>query len=292
MTETTPRETAGQDPGTSRDPSAGPEAESEPGPEAEPEAEPGPEAESESGDVLGEHPREVWVVNNYPFYYPTDRVGRLHTLLQTLAPSIEVRRYHYQGLPEHLTPRCAALVLTGSIHNVTDFRWNEALREAFSREVALVHEAGSRPVLGICFGHQLLAHAFGGEVRRMRIPSPGNQIITIFLRRPDELIPREQLPVNIFHRDYVPPADPAVQAEFEIVSTKTLFEYETVQYMRHKHRPVYSIQFHPETHWGDYHFGPQYEINLIQATRESGEALLRNFLVLCDLPVTPESRST
>lgn len=55
---------------------------------------------------------------------------------------------------------CAGVLITGSPANVTDnLAWMRStcdwLREAIRHEV---------PVLGICFGHQLLAHALGGEV--------------------------------------------------------------------------------------------------------------------------------
>lgn len=67
---------------------------------------------------------------------------------------------HGEALP---APRDAAgVVVTGSAAFVSDREpWSEAtagwLREVVDADV---------PVLGICYGHQLLAHAYGGEVGR------------------------------------------------------------------------------------------------------------------------------
>lgn len=87
------------------------------------------------------------------------------------APNVEVCRLEDgDALPSPEQPR--AVVITGSSAMVTERReWSERA----AAWLPLVIERGT-PVLGICYGHQLLAHALGGEVG----PSPnGREIGTI-----------------------------------------------------------------------------------------------------------------
>lgn len=57
----------------------------------------------------------------------------------------------------------AAIVITGSPAMVTDRQpWSEAVARWLQFEIAEQH--AHVPVLGICYGHQLVAHAFGGRV--------------------------------------------------------------------------------------------------------------------------------
>ena len=57
--------------------------------------------------------------------------------------------------------RCDAYVITGSRHSVyEDLPWLPPFVAFLRSEIAR-----GVPVIGICFGHQLIAHFFGGEVR-------------------------------------------------------------------------------------------------------------------------------
>ena len=63
-----------------------------------------------------------------------------------------------QAVPDSLT--CDAYIITGSRHSVyDDLPWIHSLVE-FLRDAL----ACRKKVIGICFGHQLMAHFFGGRV--------------------------------------------------------------------------------------------------------------------------------
>ncbi len=138
---------------------------------------------------------------------------------------------------EDLPPsRCfSALVITGSPASVTARdRW--MLRtEAYLRRAV----DGGTPVLGICFGHQMLAQALGGEVQK----NPrGREMGTVDLELgPDDPlfdVPERPVSVNMSHVDSVvrPPHGARVLARTALDPHAAL---------RFAER-VWSVQFHPE----------------------------------------------
>jgi GMP synthase (glutamine-hydrolysing) len=67
----------------------------------------------------------------------------------------------YKGDPLPSVDSLRGVVITGSPAMVTERPdWSEAS----ARWLAKIVESDSVPVLGLCYGHQLLAHALGGEV--------------------------------------------------------------------------------------------------------------------------------
>src|SRR6266567_2384774 len=159
--------------------------------------------------------------------------------------SVSPAGFRFRVIEPHLGARMPsrmrgydAVIVTGSPHSVTDGapwmrRAADWLREAALQRV---------PVLGVCFGHQLLAQAFGATVRK----SPrGREIGTITCAltdagRSDPLF--DGLPpafaVQATHEDEVVDAP----AELEILAANG---HTAIQAFR-VGRSVRAVQFHPE----------------------------------------------
>jgi GMP synthase (glutamine-hydrolysing) len=131
-----------------------------------------------------------------------------------------------------------AVVVTGSAAMVTDkLSWSE-YAGAFLR-----HAAGYElPVLGICYGHQLLAHSLGGVVD---YHPKGREIGTTRVRltaavKTDPLfgdLPAE-FAVNVSHRQSVV----RLPADAVVLAANSFDPYHAVRFSEN----VWGVQFHPE----------------------------------------------
>jgi len=127
--------------------------------------------------------------------------GGYREMFAALLPEARFSYYevHRGQLPQ--TPaECEAWLCTGSQYSVYDERgWIETL-SAFIRQLK---EAQS-PFVGICFGHQMLAHALGGEVAKSRHGwGVGILKVEILKQEPWMQPPLAELRIHHMHQDQV-----------------------------------------------------------------------------------------
>jgi GMP synthase-like glutamine amidotransferase len=175
---------------------------------------------------------------------------RLAIVDNSIVPSVYKPVEHWAAfLPVHFTSFRAKegqlpdlrkgfthFILTGSEASIVDREnWVEA-------EVEFVRDALDRgfPILGSCYGHQLLALALCGpaHVRRCSRPEIGWHPLSI-LRRSGPL--GEQGVIYAFSSHFDEVAD--LDARFLVLASSAAC---SVQAFELKGRPVWGVQFHPE----------------------------------------------
>ena len=97
------------------------------------------------------------------------------------------------------------------------------------------------PILGICYGMQLMAHLFGGEVKRSNTREYGPAEMTVSIRDVFFSGIPKRTTVWMSHGDSVKTLPP----RFIKLATSRDCPIAT---MRHKTLPFYGVQFHPEVH--------------------------------------------
>ncbi|MCX4733368.1 aminodeoxychorismate/anthranilate synthase component II [Streptomyces sp. NBC_01363] len=114
---------------------------------------------------------------------------------------------------------------------------------ADSGHVELVHRfAGVVPVLGVCLGHQAIALAHGGTVRRAEQVMHGRVSV---IRHDGAGVFRglgNTLEATRYHSLIVAEPLPA-----ELVTTSVSVDHGYVMGLRHRTLPVEGVQFHPES---------------------------------------------
>jgi GMP synthase (glutamine-hydrolysing) len=171
----------------------------------------------------------VLVVNNYPSR------ERAETLERCVAGNgAEVISAELGDVSPLRFDTCEGVVLSGSPAMMTDPK----TESKFQPEVDAILDSKS-PILGICFGHQLIAHAFGAEVVKDR-------------RHVKEMVETTVLKADPLFRG-LPKSMMLLESRYEVVkslpdSFSLLARSATSQIaaMKHQTRLLYGTQFHPE----------------------------------------------
>lgn len=142
--------------------------------------------------------------------------------------------FGFATLPDNLSAVAGVIVLGSAASVYDNLPWQRPL-EAF---VASVVDRGI-PVLGCCYGLQMLAHMFGGRVgyiRESKEKLKGVRRINIMNNTIWSVGERD---VIVTHSEMVT----ELPRNFEILATSPEVPVEAIQ---HKHQSIYGFQCHPE----------------------------------------------
>lgn len=126
------------------------------------------------------------------------------------------------------------IIISGSTASVY-----EADQEVFDRQQQLIRDciASSVPLLGICFGHQLINYALGGEVCEDRRRATFVEMTVT--DNDDPVLSGVEPIVPVLHSDLVTEPGRNMQT---IATTDYNMHFCT----RHETAPVWTVQYHPE----------------------------------------------
>ena len=152
------------------------------------------------------------------------------------------------ALPARATDHAAYLV-TGSPAGVYEERpWIEPLK-GFLRDAR-----GQAKLIGVCFGHQVMAEAFGGRVEKSE-RGWGVGLQTLAVRGAAPFLNGERtVAIPASHQDQIVVPPPAAR----VIASSPFSPYGVLAYTD---QPALSMQFHPE-------FSPAFAKALIEARRD------------------------
>ena len=152
-----------------------------------------------------------------------------------------------------------AVIISGSKARIVE----SSNRTMFEETINLIKTC-NLPILGICYGHQLLCWAFGAKVGSL--PQPVfDRFEKVRVVDVDEIFAgfaeQDMIPLSESHYDYVL-KESLDQAGMVLLADSASCEVEAV---KHKSKPFYGVQFHPE------------RINVGSESHPEGYRVIENF---------------
>jgi len=184
-------------------------------------------------EVLKEKMRKIAIVRNDRGYLGEYILNKLAQLLLDRCVVIDA----WKGFPQDIgawvsSNNVKGIILCGALTSVNkDEEWMKDELKFVSKLIDL-----HLPILGICFGLQIIGKIFGANIERKTKKSGLIEIIKMKEDALFEGIKSLQMPVS--HSDHLSMLPP----DFDLLATS---DYCKVQAMKLRDRNVYGIQFHP-----------------------------------------------
>ncbi|MBL9214636.1 MAG: glutamine-hydrolyzing carbamoyl-phosphate synthase small subunit [Opitutaceae bacterium] len=119
------------------------------------------------------------------------------------------------------------------------------------------------PVFGICLGHQMITHALGGKTFKLKFGHRGGN-------QPVKNLETGRVSITAQNHGFA--TDPKSLANRNAMVTEINLNDQTVEGLRHKELPVFSVQYHPEAAPGPNDADPLFEdFHQLVAKRKLGK---------------------
>jgi len=171
----------------------------------------------------------VLAVNNYP---TRERFLRLEKCVK--GNGAAVTSVDWDRVSTAIFDSYDGVVLSGS----PDMMSEERIQAKYRKEMDSILDAKA-PLLGVCFGHQMIASAFGSQV-----VDDGRHVLKMVrteVLADDPLF--EGLPKSMMLLESRHEVVKTMPRGFELLATSATSRIAT---MRHRSRALYGVQFHPE----------------------------------------------
>ena len=197
---------------------------------------------------------KIIVVNNYKELSQAERA--VQNIEKCTGQSVEKIDYKERDLHTRVVESGPDLViLTGSSALLSKPR----TRELFQPEMDLVRK-GKFPILGICYGHQIIGSAFGAPMRDLGQMLRGYEKVSVVVKHPlFDGLPSDMVVAESHRQELTKIPD-----EFQHLAQSRTSKVEA---MVHRSKPIYGVQFHPERSNDNHPHGKMIIQNLLKQIR-------------------------
>jgi len=178
----------------------------------------------------------ILIINNY---YRETNLKKINQVSQALRKAGKGKHeiWRFSEINEKsIKNDIEAIVLSGSAAHLQ----NPDQASMYSAESEIIRKV-EIPILGICFGHQLIGNAFGSQVHTL--PQPIRRFISVKIIEPNEIFSSwkkgSELTLCESHQDCLTNVPEGFVSLAESESCE-------IEAMKHRRRPIYGVQAHVE----------------------------------------------